>query len=74
MKPKIDIDEHLFNNLESFQSIDLEGDWQKVRSRIRFNRKKTMRYYWQTAAAIILLLGMGFMVQKLVIGLTGRSA
>ena len=66
MKPKIDIDEHLFNNLESFQSIDLEGDWQKVRSRIRFNRKKTMRYYWQTAAAIILLLGMGFMVQKLV--------
>ena len=66
MKPKKDIEEHLFKNLGAFQSIDIEEDWQKVRGRIGFKKLRSMRHLWQTAAAVIMLLGVGFLTQKLV--------
>jgi len=65
MKPKNDIDERLFRNLETFQSIDIEEDWKKVRGRMGFEKKKSMRYFWQTAAAVVMLLGVGYLTQKL---------
>jgi len=66
MKPKTDIDERLLKNLETFQSIDIEEDWQKLRGRMGFRKQRSMRYLWQTAAAVIMLLGVGFLTQKLV--------
>ena len=66
MKPKTDIDERLLKNLETFQSIDIEEDWQKIRGRMGFRKQRSMRYLWQTAAAVIMLLGVGFLTQKLV--------
>jgi len=66
MKPKNDIDKRLFRNLETYQSISIEEDWQKVRGRMGFKKQRTMRYLWQTAAAVIMLLGVGFITQKLV--------
>ena len=66
MKPKTDIDERLLRNLETFQSIDIEDDWEKLRGRMGFRKQRSMRYLWQTAAAVIMLLGVGFLTQKLV--------
>jgi len=66
MKPKTDIDERLLKNLEAFQSIDIEEDWQELRGRMGFRKQRSMRYIWQAAAAIIILLGVGFLTQKLV--------
>ncbi len=66
MKPKKDIEERLFRNLETYQSISIEEDWLKVRGRMGIKKQRTMRYLWQTAAAIIMLLGVGFITQKLV--------
>lgn len=66
MKPKQDIKDHHFKNLEVFQSIDIEDDWQKVREQMGFEKKRSMRHLWQTAAAVIMLLGVGFATQKLV--------
>jgi len=66
MKPKTDIDERLLKNLETFQSIDIEEDWQKLRGRIGFRKQRSMRYIWQAAAAVIMLLGVGLLTQKLV--------
>ncbi len=34
MKPKQDIKDHQFKNLEAYHSIDIEEDWQKVRGRM----------------------------------------
>jgi ferric-dicitrate binding protein FerR (iron transport regulator) len=66
MKPKTDIDKHLLKNLEAFRSIDIEDDWQKLRGQMGFRKQRSMRYLWQTAAAVIMLLGVGFLTQKLV--------
>ena len=66
MKPKTDIDERLLKNLEAFQSIDVEEDWQRIRGRMGFRKQRSMRYIWQTAAAVIMLLGVGLLTQKLV--------
>jgi len=66
MKPKTDIDKHLLKNLEAFRSIDMEEDWQKLRGQMGFRKQRSMRYLWQTAAAVIMLLGVGFLTQKLV--------
>jgi transmembrane sensor len=66
MKPKKDIEERLFRNLETYQSISIEEDWKKVRGRMGFKKQRNMRYLWQTAAAVIMLLGVGFITQKLV--------
>lgn len=66
MKPKTDIDKHLLKNLEAFRSIDMEEDWQELRGRMGFRKQRSMRYLWQAAAAVIMLLGVGLLTQKLV--------
>jgi len=66
MKPKTDIEERHFRNLETYQSINIEEDWQKVRGRIGFKKQRSMRHLWQTAAAVLMLLGVGFLTQKFV--------
>ena len=64
MKPKTNIEEHLFKNLGTYQSIDIEGDWQKVKGRMSAEKSRQLSPFWQIAAAVILLLGVGFIAQK----------
>jgi len=63
MKPKKNFEEARFKYLDAFQSIDTEMDWQKVRGRIGFGKKKTMNRIWWAAAAVIILLGVGIITQ-----------
>jgi ferric-dicitrate binding protein FerR (iron transport regulator) len=63
MKPGIDIENSRFSNLENFQSIDAEADWQHVKGRMGFGPKRTvMRFRWAAAAAI-LLFSAGFLAR-----------
>jgi ferric-dicitrate binding protein FerR (iron transport regulator) len=64
MKPKTNIEEHLFKNLENYQSIDIEEDWKKVRGRLNKETPRRLYPFWRMAAAVILLLGVGFIAQK----------
>ena len=64
MKPKENFEEHLFKNLGTYQSIDIEEDWQKVRKRMTQEKSIRLHPFWRTAAAVILLLGVGFIAQK----------
>jgi ferric-dicitrate binding protein FerR (iron transport regulator) len=64
MKPKDNIEEHRFRNLGKFQSIDTDEDWQKVRRKIGFQKKRRLSSYWNVAAAAILILGVGFLAQR----------
>lgn len=68
MKPESNINEHLFRNLENFQSVDNEADWQKVRGRMGFEQKNGLARVWWAAAAIILLIGIGFLSQRYLMG------
>ena len=45
MKPKTDIKEDLFRNLENYQSIDIEADWQRVRERMGFEKSRRLNPY-----------------------------
>lgn len=67
MKPKANFEEHRFRNLGKFQSIDTEADWQKVRKKIGFQKRRSISSYWRVAAAAIIILGVGFLAQKYVI-------
>ena len=64
MRPKTNIEEHLFKNLENYQSIDIEEDWKKVQGRLNKETPRRLYPFWRMAAAVILLLGVGFIAQK----------
>lgn len=64
MKPKENFEEQLLRNLGTYQSIDIDEDWQKVRKRMAKNKSIGLHPFWRTAAAVILLLGVGFIAQK----------
>jgi len=69
MKPKNDSENPLFDQLESFQSIDAEADWNKLRQSIGFDKagkyqNASLLKFWWTAAAVILLLGVGFLSRQ----------
>jgi len=60
-------EETLFDNLENFQSIDLEKDWMKVEERIDFKKSRRIPLLWRAAAIAILLLGIGFLANRYII-------
>jgi hypothetical protein len=64
MKPKTNFEEHFLKNLGAFQSIDIEKDWQNVKERIGKDKTRKLNPLWRMAAAVILLLGIGFVTQK----------
>ncbi|MCK4748899.1 MAG: FecR domain-containing protein, partial [Bacteroidales bacterium] len=64
MIPEKDFKEPGISHLDTFHSIDMEGDWKKVRKRMGFGKKKMMMRIWQAAAAVILLLAVGFLAQQ----------
>jgi transmembrane sensor len=64
MKPKTNFEEQFLKNLGAYQSIDIEKDWQKVRSRIGKDKTRKLNPLWRMAAAVILLLGIGFVTQN----------
>jgi ferric-dicitrate binding protein FerR (iron transport regulator) len=53
-----------FSNLENFQSIDVEQDWSRVRSRIGFRKTRRIEPLWQAAAVIILILSIGLLSKQ----------
>lgn len=57
----------LFNNLENFQSINVNEDWIKVKERIGFKKRRRAMMAWRVAAIVILLLGFGFLAKHYVI-------
>ena len=64
MKPKTNFEEHFLKNLGTFQSIDAEKDWQRVRERLGKEKTRKLNQLRRMAAAVILLLGIGFVTQK----------
>jgi len=64
---KYTTENHRFTNLEKFQSIDVEGDWNVVRNRMNFQKNRKISTVWRVAAIAILLLGVGFIVQLYVL-------
>lgn len=50
-----------FSNLGNFQSIDVDGDWSKVRGRIGFRKTRRSLTIWQAAAIILLVLSFGYL-------------
>jgi transmembrane sensor len=64
MKPKTNFEEQFLKNLGAYQSIETDKDWQKVRSRIGKDKTRKLHPLWRMAAAVILLLGIGFVTQK----------
>jgi len=64
MKPKTNFEGHFLKNLGAYQSIDIEKDWQKVKGRIGKEKTRKLNPLWRMAAAVILLLGIGFVAQK----------
>jgi len=67
MKPKKDVEAPLFNKLETYQSIDVDTDWKELRGRMGFEKRRSLNPLWRIAAAVILLLGVGFLAQKYLI-------
>ncbi len=61
MKPKESFEEHVLRNLGNYQSIDVEGDWKKVRKRMNQNKSIQIHPFWRAAAVVILLLGVGYL-------------
>jgi len=58
---------HKFTNLEKFQFIDVEGDWEVVRNRIDFQRNKRISTVWRAAAIAIILLSVGIIAKQFVL-------
>jgi transmembrane sensor len=53
-----------FSNLDNFQSIDVEGDWNLVKDRIEFREHRKTFTFWQAAAIITLVLSVGFLANQ----------
>ena len=66
-KTKYTTENHRFTNLEEFQSIDVEGDWNVVKNRMNFRKNRTISTVWRVAAIAILLLGVGFIAKQYVL-------
>ena len=71
---------HQFINLEKYQSIDVEGDWNMVKDRIDFQKNRRISTIWRAAAIAILMLGVGFIAktyvldpQEFVLAMTGEE-
>lgn len=54
---------HLYSNLEHFQSIDVEGDWKLVKERMRIRKTRKPSFLFQAAAILIVLLSVGFLAK-----------
>lgn len=66
-QPKHTTKNQLFTNLEKFQSIDVDGDWNFVKHRIGFRKGRRITSVWRAAAIVILLLGVGFLAKQYVL-------
>jgi ferric-dicitrate binding protein FerR (iron transport regulator) len=54
---------HLYSNLENFQSIDIEEDWSLVKGRMGFRKPRKLNSLFQLAAMLIMLLTVGFLAK-----------
>lgn len=58
---KYSSEDHLYSNLENFQSIDVEGDWKLVKGRMGFRNTRKPNSLFQYAAILILLISVGYL-------------
>jgi ferric-dicitrate binding protein FerR (iron transport regulator) len=66
-KTKYDPENPDFSKLGNYQSIDVEGDWKQVQSRIGFRSRKLSFTPWQAAAIILVVLSFGFLTTHYVL-------
>ena len=66
--PKYTTENHQFKNLEKFQSIDVEGDWNKVKNRIQFEKKRRISTLLKVAAITVILLSIGLIMKQYLFG------
>lgn len=64
-QPKYTPENKFFANLEKFQSIDLDGDWDRVKNRIGFRKQKRVNTIWRAAAILITVISVGFLSRQL---------
>jgi ferric-dicitrate binding protein FerR (iron transport regulator) len=57
-------EDQIFDNLEKYQSIDLEGDWILTKNRMGFRKTRRLPGLFYAAAIIILLLSVGFLAKN----------
>ncbi len=81
MKPEHNSEDLNLSSLETFQSIDMESDWNQVSKRMGFEEKRIgfeksrmpempvkrkLTTVWRIAASIIVILGIGYLTQHYV--------
>ena len=53
-----------FSNLEKYQSIDVEKDWENVRDKAGFGKRRNVSLFWRVAAIAIVILGVGALANQ----------
>jgi transmembrane sensor len=57
----------LYSNLEKYQSIDVEKDWEDVREKAGLGKRKKVSLLWRVAAIAIVILGIGFLSKQYIL-------
>jgi len=66
-QPEHTIGNPLYSNLEKYQSIDMEKDWENVRDKAGLGKRRKVSHYWRVAAIAIVILGVGFLSKQYIL-------
>ncbi len=57
----------LYSNLEKYQSIDADKDWENVREKAGLGKRKKVSLLWRVAAIAIVILGVGILSKQYIL-------
>ena len=57
----------LYSNLEKYQSINVEKDWENVRAKAGLGKRRKVSLVWRVAAIAIVILGVGFLSKQYIL-------
>ena len=57
----------LYSNLEKYQSIDVDKDWENVREKAGLGKRRKVSLFWRVAAIAIVILGVGFLSKQYIL-------
>ncbi len=57
----------LYSNLEKYQSIDVDKDWEDVREKAGLGKRRKVSLFWRVAAIAIVILGVGFLSKQYIL-------
>lgn len=57
----------LYSNLEKYQSIDVDKDWEDVREKAGLGKRRKVSLLWRVAAIAIVILGVGFLSKQYIL-------